>query len=121
MAKINRGKISRKIYKELENKGLLKEIRILRSKADAFNEKLEDLYVCTIKGYYYKDAAKVVLNSREAATLNNKYYDKLLICCNEESKKIQRDDYFMLDELKLKIIDTGNIEDIVFDMWLSRM
>jgi hypothetical protein len=27
----------------------------------------------------------------------------------------------MLDELKLKIIDTGNIEDIVFDMWLSRM
>ena len=30
MAKINRGKISEKIYKELESKGLLREIRILR-------------------------------------------------------------------------------------------
>ncbi|EKQ52757.1 MULTISPECIES: hypothetical protein [unclassified Clostridium] len=121
MAKLNRGKISEKIYKQLDRKGLLKEIKILRCGPDIYKENLEELYVCTIKGYYYRDESKMILSSREAATLNSKYYDKLLISYNDESKKIKQDDYFILDNIKFKIIDTGNIEDIVFDMWLSRM
>jgi len=121
MAKINRGKLSKKIYEQLDRIGLLKEIKILRDGTDIYKEILEELYVCTIKGYYYRDESKMILNSREAATLNSKYYDKLLISYSNESKKIKQDDYFILDNIKYRIIDTGNIEDIVFDMWLSRM
>lgn len=121
MAEINRGKISEKIYKQLNKKGLLKEIRILRYAPNAFSEKLEDLFVCTVKGYYYKKESKIVLHSKDAATINSQYYDKLLISYDEESKKIKQDDYFILDDIKFKIINTGNIENIVFDMILNRM
>lgn len=121
MAGINRAKISAKIYKQLERKGLLKEIKILRSGLNAFKEKQEDLYVCTIKGYYYRKENKVNIKSEEGATVNTNYYDKLLVIYNESSIKIKQDDYFTLDGVKYKIVDTGNIENIVFDMFLDRM
>ncbi|WP_096635821.1 hypothetical protein [Clostridium cochlearium] len=121
MSKINRGKISKQIYKQLEKKGLLKEVKILRNGKNAYGEKLEDLYVTTIKGYYYRKENKINISSDTGATINTNYYDKLLVAYNEESKKIKQDDYFTLDGTKYKIIDTGNVEDIVFDMYLNRM
>ncbi|MBV1816858.1 hypothetical protein ACIR03_02720 [Clostridium cochlearium] len=120
MSKINRGKISKQIYKQLEKKGLLKEIKVLRNGKNAYGEKLEDLYVTTIKGYYYRKENKINISSDTGATINTNYYDKLLVAYNEESKKIKQDDYFTLDGTKYKIIDTGNVEDIIFDMILER-
>lgn len=38
MANMNRGKISKKIYEQLEKKGLLREIKILRIGKNAFEE-----------------------------------------------------------------------------------
>ncbi|CDI49177.1 hypothetical protein [Clostridium tetani] len=121
MSKFNRGKISRQIYKQLEKKGLLKEIKILRNGKNAYGEKLEDLYVATIKGYYYRKENKINISSDTGATINTNYYDKLLVTYNEESKKIKQDDYLTLDGIKYKVIDTGNVENIVFDMYLNRM
>lgn len=121
MAGINRAKISKKVYKQLERKGLLKEIKILRMGKNAYGEKLEDLYVATIKAYYYREKSKINISSDSGATVNINYYDKLLTAFNEESKKIKQDDYFTLDGAEYKIIDTGNVEDIVFDMHLNRM
>ncbi|MBU3208525.1 hypothetical protein KPL28_02610 [Clostridium algidicarnis] len=121
MAGINRAKISKKVYKQLEKKGLLREVKILRIGKNAYDEKLEDLYVTTIKTYYYREKSKINISSDSGATVNINYYDKLLVAYNEESKKIKQDDYFTLDEVKYKIIDTGNVENIVFDMRLDRM
>ena len=121
MSKINRGKISKQIYKQLEKKGLLKEIKILRIGKNAYGEKLEDLYVTTIKAYYYKEKSKINISPDTGATVNTNHYDKLLVTYNEESKKIKKDDYFVLENIKFRIIDTGNVENIVFDMYLNRM
>ncbi|MBU3205131.1 hypothetical protein [Clostridium algidicarnis] len=121
MAGINRTKISKKVYKQLERKGLLREIKILRIGKNAYGEKLEDLYVTTIKAYYYKEKSKINISPDTGATVNINYYDKLLTAYDEENKKIKQDDYFTLDEVKYKIIDTGNVENIVFDMRLDRM
>ena len=121
MAGINRAKVSKKVYKQLERKGLLKEIKILRTGVNAYKEKKEDLYVCTIKGYYYKNNLKLTLAFGEAATINHGNEDKLLVVVNDESKKIKKDDYFILDNVKYKIIELGNVEDIIFDMSLERM
>lgn len=121
MSGINRAKISERIYKQLERKGLLKEIKILRNGKNVYGEKLEDLYVTTVKAYYYKEKSKINIGADTGATININYYDKLLVAYSEESKKIKQDDYFALDNIKYKIIDTGNVENIVFDMHLNRM
>ncbi|BFN04369.1 hypothetical protein [Clostridium tetani] len=121
MSKINRGKISRRIYKQLEKKGLLKEIKILRNGKNAYGEKLEDLYVTTIKGYYYREKSKINISADTGAAINTDYREKLLVTYNEESKKIKQDDYLTLDGIKYKVIDTGNVENIVFNMYLDRM
>ncbi|NFR85395.1 MULTISPECIES: hypothetical protein [unclassified Clostridium] len=121
MSEINRAKVSVKIYKQLEKKGLLKSINVLRTDVNAFNEKVNDLYVCTIKAYYYRNNIKTILQSSEAASLNTGYEDKLLVTNNDENIKIQKDDYFTLDSVKYKIIELGNVQNIVFDMSLERM
>lgn len=121
MGAINRAKISAKLYNQLDKKGLLKSINVLRNGKNAFKEKVNDLYVCTIKGYYHKNNLKLTLSFGEAATVNHGNEDKLLVVVNDESKKIQKDDYFILDNVKYKIIELGNVEDIIFDMSLERM
>jgi len=121
MSEINRAKISEKIYKQLEGKGLLKSINVLRTDVNVYKEKVNDLYVCTIKAYYYKSTVKITLQSNESASLNTGHQDKLLVMNNDESKKIHKDDYFTLDDVKYKILELGNVENIVFDMSLERM
>lgn len=121
MAGINRKKIALRIYKQLERKGLLKEVKILRIGKNAFGEKQEDLYVCTVKAYYYKKENKIVIRADTSATINSQYNDRLLVVFNEESQKINKDDYFILNNTKFKIIEPNNVENIVFDMYLDRM
>ncbi|APC41061.1 hypothetical protein [Clostridium estertheticum] len=120
MAGINRTKISEKLYKQLDKKGLLKEIKILRIGKNAYKEKLNDLYVCTVKGFYYRKETRINISATESATLNSNYSERVLIIYDEESKKIKQDDYFTLAETKYKIIDTGNAENIIYDMQLDR-
>ena len=121
MSKIGRGRISERIYRQLSKKGLLKEIKILRNGKNAFGEKQEDLYVCTVEGYYYRKDSKIIYRLDDAASVNEQYTDKLLVNVNDESLKIKRDDYFYLNDTKFLIVDTNNIEDIIFDMYLRRL
>jgi hypothetical protein len=121
MAGLNRAKISLKVYTQLDSKGLLKSINILRNGENAYKEKVSDLYVCTIKAYYYKNNLKVTFINGDAATVNQGNEDKLLVTNNDESKKIKQDDHFILDNVKFKIIDLGDVQGIVFDMSLERM
>jgi hypothetical protein len=121
MAGIDRARIAEKLYKQLEKKGLLKEIKILRSDLNAYKERADNLYVCTIKAYFHREEARVEAESVEAATINKLYNNKLLVCYNDESLKIKQDDYFTLEGKKYKIIDTGNVENIILDMYLQRM
>ncbi|MCC5424020.1 hypothetical protein [Clostridium botulinum] len=121
MVNMNRGKISKKIYEQLEKKGLLRKIKVLRIDKNAFKEKLDEVYVCTIKGYYYRNNSNIITTSMEGLEFNNLYNDKLLITYNDVSSKIQKDDYFILDGTKYEIVDTGNIQNLVFDMILNRV
>lgn len=121
MSAINRARIGANLYKQLEKKGLLKEVNIKRTIKNSFNEKIGEDDVCTIKGYYHREEARVEMESVEAATINKLYNNKLLVICDDTSKSIQQDDYFILDNVNYQIIDLGNIEDIVFDMYLTRM
>lgn len=121
MGAINRAKIRAKLYNQLDKKGLLKSINILRDGKNAFKEKAKDLFVCNVKGYYHKNNLKLTLSFGEAATVNHGNEDKLLVVIDDDNKKIQKDDYFTLDNVKYKIIELGNVEDIIFDMSLERM
>lgn len=121
MAGLNRAKISEKIYKQLDKKDLLQEIKILRSGTNAYKGKVNDLYVCTIKGFSHKEANSVESKTVQAATINELYSDMFIVIVNEESKKIKQDDFFTLDNVKYKIIDTNSIQDIIFDMYLKRV
>jgi hypothetical protein len=121
MSGIDKAKISEKLYKQLDKKGLLKEIIIFRLKKSVYKEKASELYVCTLKGYYHKSNLKLNITSEESATTNRGYSDKFLAICDTESNKILEDDYFKLNGVSYKIIELGNIEDIIFDMSLSRM
>lgn len=130
MSEIKRSRYSKQILKALTSKGLMKDIVILRDKLNAFREKNDDNYVCTVKGYYYRNETKIVLNLSESGTINDQYNEKLLVVYDDESKKIKQDDYFFYKEdidnkenegIKYKIIDTGNKENIVFNMSINRM
>ena len=77
MAGINRAKISEKLYKQLDKKGLLKEIKILRIGKNTFGEKQNDLYVCTVKGFYYRKETRINIGTIEGATLNSNYNERL--------------------------------------------
>ncbi|KEI12790.1 hypothetical protein FDJ70_07595 [Clostridium botulinum] len=121
MSGINRKKISLKIYKQLEKKGLLKEIQIFRIGKNAFGETEEKLFVCNVKAFYYRKDTKINYLINTSGTINKQYNDKLLVGFSEESQKIRKDDFFVLQNDTFKIIDTGNIEDIVFDMYLERI
>ncbi|WPC42956.1 hypothetical protein [Clostridium sp. JS66] len=121
MSGINRVKYSKQILKALTSKGLMKDVVIKRNDKNDFGEKQDDLEVCTVKGYYYKNETKIVLNLSESGTINDQYNEKLLIVFNDGSKDIKQDDYFVLNDIKYKIIDTGNIEDIVLNMTIDRM
>jgi ribosomal 30S subunit maturation factor RimM len=121
MSALNRAKISEKLYKQLDKKGLLKEVIILRAQTSVYKEKMNDLFVCKIKGYYHREEARVESEATQSATINKLYNNKFLIIVDDNSKKIKQDDFFTLDNVKYKIIDNGNIEDIVYDMYLQRM
>jgi hypothetical protein len=121
MSAIKRAKISQKIYSQLDKKGLLKEVTILRTQKNAYKERLQDLFVCKIKGYYHREEARVEAESTQSATINKLYNNKFLIIVDDDSKKIDQDDFFTLDNVKYKIIDKGSVEDIVYDMYLQRM
>jgi hypothetical protein len=122
---INRGKIALKIYKQLEKKDLLKEVSILRGGENVFKEKQEDLFVCKIKGYYHKGSSSgsnnIINASTDASNINKNYQDRFLIIVDETSLEIQERDYFAFDGVIYEIIDKGNTQDIVFDMYLKRM
>lgn len=121
MSRLNRAKISLKIYNQLLKKGLLKEIKIYRIEANDFGEKLNDSYVCTVKGYYYLQDRRINIFSNESATVNTNYNEKLLITFNDISQKIKRDDYFVLNNIKYMIIEPGNVENIILDMSIKRI
>ncbi|ENK1243027.1 hypothetical protein P9J83_16750 [Clostridium sporogenes] len=121
MANMNRGRIGKNIYEQLERKGLLRDIKVLRIGKNAFEEKLGELYICTIRGYYYKNNSNIIATSMEGLEINNLYNDKLLVIYNDISSKIKKDDYFILDGTKYEIVDTGNIQNIIFDMILNRV
>lgn len=117
---IKRAKISAQIYKQLDRKGLLKDIQILRSGLNDFEEPITNQDVCKIKGYYHRNNLKLYTTTSDGATLTSGYEERLLVIINDESKKIKQDDYFTLDNVKYKIIDLGDVEGIVFDMSLER-
>ena len=121
MSGINRTKISLKIYKQLDRKGLLREIKVFRNAKNAFGSPDGPLFVCKIKAFYYRKDNKVITKIFPAATVNELYNDKLLVNFNEESSKIIKDDFFILDGVRYRIIDTNNTENIVYDMYLERM
>lgn len=120
MSGINRERIAKRILNSLTKKDLMKSIIIYRDGRNAFGETQEKQYVCTVQGFYHKDKSKLNLNFNEGGTLNTGYSEKLLVVYNEESKKIKQDDYFFLNDIKYKIIDKGNVQDIIFDMILNR-
>lgn len=126
MSGINRGRIGLKIYKQLEKKGLLKEVIILRSGKNVFQEKKDDLFVCKVNGYYHKgsssgSSSNITNASIDAANINKNYQDRFLLIVDENSLKVQEHDYFIIDNIKYEIIDKGNTQDIVFDIYLKRM
>ena len=121
MAGLNKAKISEKIYKQLDKKGLLKEVIILRPQTNAYKEKAADLFVCKIKGFYHREEQRVESEAVEAATINKLYHNMFLVVVDDNSKIIKQDDFFTLDNVRYKIIDTNSIQDIVFDMYLKRM
>lgn len=126
MSGINRKKIGLRIYKQLERKDLLKEVKVLRDGKNIFGEKDESqngLYVCTMKGYYHQGSTSIniVNDSTEASNMNKNYQDRFLMVVDDESKKIEEHDYFNLNGIKYEIVDKGNIEDIIYDSYLKRL
>ncbi|APM41394.1 hypothetical protein [Clostridium kluyveri] len=99
----------------------MKEVTILREGKNIFGEYEKDQYVCKVKGYYHiGSTSNIVNNSTEAANLNRNYQDRFLMIVDDEVKKIKEHDYFKLDYVTYEIIDKGNIQDIVWDMYLKR-
>lgn len=123
MSGINRKKIGLRIYKQLERKDLLKEVKILRKGENVFRENQDDLYVCTIKGYYHKGSTSIniVNGSSDASNMNKNYQDRFLLIVDDAAIKIKEHDFFVLDNIKYEIVDKGNIEDIIYDSYLKRL
>jgi hypothetical protein len=122
MPGINRTKISKQILKSLTDKGLMKDIIIFRKGSNAFKEKKEDLYVVSLKGYYHKgNSNSLNFNIVDGGKLSNPGEEKLLLVYNDDSLKVLKNDYFILDDVKYEITDKGNVENIIFDMSLRRV
>lgn len=120
MSGLNRGKIAAKIYNQLDKKGLLTEVTILRVGKNLFNEKSEDTFVCTIKGFYHKGNSYMEKDTEESTSFVKNNEEQFLVVFNDTSALIQENDYFNLNGINYLIVDKGNVHEIIYDMYLKR-
>lgn len=111
-------KIRQQLIKKVTS--FMKDIIVLREGKNAFGEKEEDKYVCTVKGYYHKGGTYINSLTQDGSNLNRNYEDRLLFIVDDEVTKIKEHDYFKVNDVMYEIIDKGNIEDIVWDTYLKR-
>ncbi|MBC2579991.1 hypothetical protein [Clostridium sp. DJ247] len=131
MSGINKIKISKQILKALTSKGLMKDVVIFRDDKNYYGENKEGLYVTTVKGFYHKGNS-ISFNLTESASITTNSQEKLLVIYDENSLKIKVNDYFFIEQRefeednktlkkeKYTILDKGDIEGIVYDMFLER-
>ncbi|ARC85645.1 hypothetical protein U732_1120 [Clostridium argentinense CDC 2741] len=99
----------------------MQEIEIFRNGLNEYNEKINDLYVSTIEGYYSLGKNLISINYTDAGAINKNYNEMLSVMITEDSKKVKKDDYFSLDDIKYRIINIQNVEGVYMDLTLERV
>lgn len=116
---MNKIKAKREVYNAF--KPYMQKMKIFRIGTNDYGEKQEDLYVCTIEGYYRLAESTLVVNYRDSGAINKNYNEKLSVMVTEDSLKIKQNDYFILNDTKYRIINIQNILDVYLDFTLERV
>lgn len=116
---LNKIKLRREVYNAF--KPYMKDVIIKRDGLNDYKERSKDLYVCTIEGYYSLGKNLIVVNYVDAGAVNKNYNEMLSVMITEDSKKVKKDDYFCLDNIKYRIINIQNVSDIYLDFTLERV
>lgn len=115
---MNNSKIKREIYKSF--KPFMKPIRVYRNGLNAYKEKTQNLFVGNIQGFYSRGKNLIVKLYKTTSDTNINYNEILSCMINEESLKINIDDYFILNNIKYQIIDIQNNNNFYLDLTLNR-
>ncbi|WP_315114544.1 hypothetical protein [uncultured Clostridium sp.] len=116
---MNKTKVAREVYNSFKEH--MQEIKIFRSGLNEYKEKVDDLYVSTIEGYYSLGKNLISINYSDAGAINKNYNEMLSVIITEDSKKVKKDDYFCLDNVKYRIINIQNVLGIYLDFTLERV
>lgn len=116
---MNKTKLAREIYNSFKEH--MQEIKIFRSGLNEYKEKVNDLDVSTIEGYYSLGKNLIGINYTDAGAINKNYNEMLSVMITEDSKKVKKDDYFYLDNIKYRIINIQNVAGVYMDFTLERV
>jgi len=116
---MNKIKTKREIYNAF--KPYMQNVRIFRTGINDYGEKEDDLFVTEIEGYYSLGKNLIAINYTDGGAINSNYNEMLSVMVDKESKKIQKDDYFNLNDVKFRIVHIQNVMDIYLDLTLERV
>ncbi|MCD3254382.1 hypothetical protein [Clostridium botulinum] len=95
-------------------------IIIKRKCINEYHEVTTPMQIEIFEGYYSKGKNLISINYTENASTNKNYNEIFSIIINENSKKIKRLDFFILNNVQYNIVDIENVSNIYFDLTLER-
>lgn len=97
------------------------EVVIYRDSLNEFKEPIGKDIVCEVTGFYHEGNAQISAITTDKGEVKRSKQKFLMVIYDEETVKIQENDYFILDDKKYIIKDLGNQNrlNIYFDMLLE--
>lgn len=119
--KANIESIRQKIKRSIET--FSNKVKVYRNTKNEFNEPLplEEIFIAEILGQYYKgQMLRIGTSTSTKGAIKTEYAERFLTIIDLNSLKIKEGDFFMLNGIKYKIFDLGNVENIYFDFSIVR-
>ena len=96
-------------------------VDIYRNSKNEFGEPGGKDLICSVKGFYHEGNTQISAITTDKGEVKRDKQQFLMVIYDEETVKIQENDYFILDDIKYRIKDLGNQNrlNIYFDMLLE--
>lgn len=116
---INKERIKVQVAKAISQDPSVVDVK--RQGVNAFNEPQGEFDVTKITGFFYNGSQSLNINVTTGASTITGRNEKFIVVYDTEGQKIKENDYFILNGIKYKITDLGNLFDICLDMTLERV
>lgn len=98
-------------------------VDIYRHILNDFKEPIGEDLICNVKGFYHEGTSQVSSIQADKGKIKRDKSKFLMVLYDEDTVKIQEEDYLLIDNIKYSIKDLGNKNrlNIYFDMLIERL